>query len=65
MGQHLGTQKSIRFTAEELKELEAAAAKYGSIKAAVMAGVRAVNSEGPRDWPAELRRLAAELEEAT
>lgn len=63
MGQHLGTQKSIRFTAEELKELEAAVLIHGSIKAAVMAGIRNINRSGPRDWPTELRRLAEELEE--
>lgn len=40
MGKHLGTQKSIRFDADELELLEAAKKRHGSYKAAIMAGLR-------------------------
>ena len=42
MAKHLGTQKSIRFSDEELKLLERMAGKHGTIKAAVMAGLHAL-----------------------
>ena len=47
MGKHLGTQKSIRFSDEELELLEQMAARHGTIKAAVMAGLKAL--EGHND----------------
>lgn len=40
MGKHLGTQKSIRFDADELELLEAAKKRHGSYKAAIVAGLR-------------------------
>lgn len=52
----------FRFSPEELAELEAAKAKHGSYKAAIMAGIRQTLGADETDWPAELRRLASELE---
>ena len=40
MGNHLGTQKSIRFSDDELELLEAAKKRHGSFKAAIIAGLR-------------------------
>lgn len=56
------TPKSFRFSDEELAVLEQAKAKHGSYKAAIMAGLAADMGDGETDWPAELRRLAAQLE---
>jgi len=44
MGKHLGTQKSIRFSNDELKLLEAGKARFGSYKAAIIAGLRCLDS---------------------
>lgn len=46
MVEHLGTQKSFRFSAEELKLLEDLARQHGGQKAAVMAGLRALQGRG-------------------
>lgn len=62
MGKHLGTQKSIRFSDEELQLLDALQERYGSYKAAIMAGLKMLHGVDRPDWPAELRRLADELE---
>lgn len=43
MGKHLGTQKSIRFSEDELALLDRLAEKHGTIKNAVMAGLRALD----------------------
>lgn len=43
MGKHLGTQKSIRFSDEELELLDRLAEKHGTIKAAIMAGLHALD----------------------
>jgi hypothetical protein len=59
---HAGTAKTFRFTDEELAEINLATTRHPTMKAAIMAGVRAVNGQNQTDWPAELRRLAAELE---
>jgi len=39
MGKHAGKQKNIRFSDEEILVLDRLAEEYGSIKAAVMAGL--------------------------
>ena len=59
---HAGTAKTFRFSEDELAEIEAATEKHPTMKAAIMAGVRMVNGKNDTNWPAELRRLAAELE---
>lgn len=46
MGEHLGTQKVFRFSDEELQLLEQLAKQHGSQKAAVMAGLRALEARG-------------------
>jgi hypothetical protein len=61
MGQHTGTPKSWRFCDEELAILDAAKAKAGSYKGAVMAALRLYLADKP-SWPDQLRRLADELE---
>lgn len=43
MAKHLGTQKSIRFSDEELALLDRLAKKHGTIKAAVMAGLESLD----------------------
>ena len=43
MGKHLGTQKSIRFSDEELELLDRLAEKHGTIKSAIMAGLPALD----------------------
>ena len=40
MGKHLGTQKSIRFSEDELEVLEQLKDRHGSYKAAIMASLR-------------------------
>ena len=59
---HAGTAKTFRFSEDELAEIETAAQKHPTMKAAIMAGVRMVNGQNDTNWPAELRRLASELE---
>jgi predicted transcriptional regulator len=44
MAKHLGTQKSIRFSDDEVKLLDRLAKRHGSIKAAVMAGLHALEA---------------------
>lgn len=59
------TPKSFRFSPEELAELEAAAKKSGSYKAAIMAGIRSVNGGNAAlssAVAAELRRIADQIE---
>jgi hypothetical protein len=46
MAKHLGTQKSIRFSDDELKLLEAGRKQYGSYKAAVIAGLNCLDGRG-------------------
>jgi len=46
MVEHLGTQKSFRFSDEELKLLDDLAKQHGGQKAAVMAGLRALKGRG-------------------
>lgn len=46
MVEHLGTQKSFRFSEEELKLLDELAKQHGSQKSAVMAGLRALKGRG-------------------
>lgn len=46
MVEHLGTQKSFRFSAEELKLLDDLARQHGGQKAAVIAGLRALQGRG-------------------
>ena len=46
MVEHLGTQKSFRFSDEELKLLDELARQHGGQKAAVMAGLRALKGRG-------------------
>lgn len=46
MVEHLGTQKSFRFSEEELQLLEQLAQEHGGQKAAVMAGLRALEARG-------------------
>ncbi len=43
MAKHLGTQKSIRFTDEELALLDRLAKKHKTIKAAIMAGLNSLD----------------------
>ncbi len=45
MAKHLGTQKNIRFDDEELALLDALKATYGSYKAAIIAGLRALDGD--------------------
>lgn len=59
------TPKSFRFSPEELAELEAAAKKSGSYKAAIMAGIRSLNGGNAAITSAvaaELRRMADQIE---
>lgn len=46
MVEHLGTQKSFRFSDEDLKLLDELARQHGGQKAAVMAGLRALKGRG-------------------
>lgn len=46
MVEHLGTQKVFRFSEQELHLLERLAKEHGSQKAAVMAGLRALEARG-------------------
>lgn len=46
MVEHLGTQKSFRFSDEELKLLDELAKQHDGQKAAVMAGLRALKGRG-------------------
>jgi len=46
MVEHLGTQKSFRFSTDELKLLDELARQHGGQKAAVMAGLRALHGRG-------------------
>lgn len=48
MGEHLGTQKVFRFSEEELQLLDQMAKAHGSQKAAVMAGLRALQERAAR-----------------
>ena len=59
MAKHLGTQKSIRFSDEELELLNRLAADHGTIKAAVMAGLYSLDKNGNATVSAA---VAAELE---
>lgn len=59
MAKHLGTQKSIRFSDEELELLNRMAGKHKTIKAAVMAGLVALEQ---RNQPTN-KELLAMLEE--
>jgi hypothetical protein len=43
MAKHLGTQKSIRFSEEELALLNRLAKKHKTIKAAIMAGLSSLD----------------------
>lgn len=65
MGKHLGTQKSIRFSADELALLEQMAEKHGTIKGAVMAGLYALdegtNTAIPAAVAAELEKMAKQI----
>ena len=66
MAKHLGTQKSIRFSDEELDLLNRLAEAHGTIKAAVMAGLYTLdkdrNATVSAAVAAELRRLADSIE---
>jgi hypothetical protein len=53
---------SFRFSADQAALLERMAVLHGGRKNAVVAALEALEAGKGRDWPAELRRLAAELE---
>jgi hypothetical protein len=59
MAKHLGTQKSIRFSDDELELLTRLAQQHGTIKSAVMAGLYALDENGNATLSAA---VAAELE---
>lgn len=61
MAKHLGTQKSIRFADDELKLLDRLAKRHGSIKAAVLAGLRALESRNDLTKEAVLEYLERKL----
>ena len=46
MGKHIGTQQSFRFSEKELQLLEQLGREYGSKKAAMIAGLRALKGRG-------------------
>lgn len=61
MAKHLGTQKSIRFSDEELALLDRMARKHKTIKAAVMAGLEALEAQKEPSNAALLKMLEQRL----
>ena len=57
-----GTPKSFRFSDDELKLLQRCAKRNKGMKPAIIAGLKLLDGQNETDWPAELRRLAAEIE---
>ena len=62
MGKNLGIAKSFRFSEAELELLAQCAKEHGSQRAALVAGLELLAGKNATNWPAELRRLALELE---
>lgn len=61
MGKHLGTGKSFRFTDDELALLDAMARRFGSQKAAVVAGLRALSGANSMSPEEHLRALGVHI----